>query len=62
MGTLSRRTQALVRAYVATLPGNLSPAAPLFTTCTGIAYTKNSLAEDFRDIRKFVLPGDTRQV
>jgi hypothetical protein len=62
LATLSRRTQALFRAYVATLPANLPPTAPIFTTRTGAAYTKNSLAEDFRDIRKLLLPGDTRQI
>ena len=59
---MSRRTQALIRAYVATLPNNLLPTAPIFMTRTGAAYTKNSLAKDFRDIRKLVLPGDTRQL
>ena len=29
---------------------------------TGAAYTRNSLAEDFRDIRKLPFPGDTRQL
>ncbi len=59
---MSRRTQALIRAYVATLPNNLLSTAPIFMTRTGAAYTKNSLAKDFRDIRKLVLPGDTRQL
>lgn len=47
---------------MATLPNNLLPTAPIFMTRTGAAYTKNSLAKDFRDIRKLVLPGDTRQL
>ena len=62
LATLSRRTQALIRAYVATLPDNLPPTAPIFMTRTGAAYTKNSLAKDFRDIRKLLFPGDTRQL
>ena len=57
LATLSRRTQALVRAYVATLPDNILPTSPIFMTRRGAAYTKNSLAKDFRDIRKLVLPG-----
>jgi hypothetical protein len=56
-----RRLQ-LIRAYVAPLPDNLPPTAPIFMTRTGAAHTKNSLAEDFRDIRKLVFPGDTRQL
>jgi hypothetical protein len=31
-------------------------------TRTSAAYTKNSLADDFRDIRKLLFPGDTRQL
>ena len=62
LATLSRRTQVLIRAYVATLPDNLLPTAPIFMTRTGAAYTKNSLAEDFRAIRKLLFPGDTRQL
>ena len=62
LATLSRRTQTLIRAYVATLPDNLLPTAPIFMTRTGAADTKNSLAEDLRDIRKLLFRGDTRQL
>ena len=62
LATLSRRTQVLIRTYATTLPENLLPTAPIFMTRTGAAYTKNSLAKDFRDIRKFLFPGDTRQL
>lgn len=62
LATLSKRTQALVRAYVSTRPPSVSQAAPIFVTRRGAAYTKNSLAEDFRDIRKLLFPGDTRQL
>jgi hypothetical protein len=62
LATLSRRTQALIRAYVATLPDNISPTSPIFMTRTGAAYTKNSLAKDFRDTRNLVFPKDTRQL
>lgn len=62
LATLSRRTQALIRAYVATLPDNLVPAARIFMTRRGAAYAKNSLAKDFRHIRKLVVPGDMRQL
>ena len=36
--------------------------APMFRTRRGAVYTKNSLAEDFRDIRKLVFPGDARVI
>lgn len=62
LATLSRRTQALVRAYVATLPDNILPTSPIFMTRRGAAYTKNSLAKDFRDTRNLVFPEDTRQL
>ncbi len=62
VGTLSRRTQALIRAYVADLPAYFIPSAPIFLTRRGAAYRKNSLSEDFRDIRSLVLPGDMRKL
>jgi hypothetical protein len=62
LATLSQRTQALMRGYVATLPSNLLPTAALFMTRTGAAYTKNSLAKDFRNIRRLLFPCDTRQL
>jgi integrase len=62
VGTLSLRTQALICAYVDTLPVELHPSAPIFRTRRGVPYRKNSLAEDFRAIRKIVLPGDKRQL
>lgn len=62
VGTLSHRTQALIRAYVANLPAQFIPSAPIFLTRRGAAYRKNSLSEDFRDIRALVLPGDMRKL
>lgn len=62
LGTLSRRTQALIRAYAAALPSEFLTSAPIFLTRRGAAYRKNSLSEDFRDLRAIVFPGDTRQL
>ena len=62
LATLSKRIQALVRAYVSTCPATVLPEVPVFVTRRGAAYTKNSLAKDFRDIRKLQFPGDTRQL
>jgi hypothetical protein len=62
VATLSKATAALVRAYITTLPPDQLPAAPIFRTRTGVSYTKNSLAKDFRDLRAAVLPGDRRML
>jgi integrase len=62
VGTLSRRTERLLLAYVATLPDDQLPSAPIFRTMRGRAFTKNSLSEDFRDLRTVTFPGDTRKL
>lgn len=56
---ITRRSAKVMDAYLAdrkviTLDG------PPFRTRRGVAYTKNSPAEDFRDIRALVWPGDSR--
>lgn len=61
-GTVTRRTEALVRAYAATLPDDYLTTAPLFLTRRGAVYTKNSLGDDFGDVREFVFPGERRQL
>lgn len=75
VGILSKRTQALVQAYLSDLDYELHDHAPIFrtrgsgTTPKGgrphapAAYTKNSLAEDFRTIRSEVLgKAETRRL
>lgn len=62
VGTLSARSVALMEAYLASLPADLLPTAPIFRNRSGTPYTKNSLAEDFRDIRRAVFPGDSRKL
>ena len=62
LATLSKRTQALVGAYVSTRPDTVSPEAPVFVTRGGAEYSKNSLGKDFREIRKLLFPKDTRQL
>jgi hypothetical protein len=52
----------VVKAYLAALPVDLLPNAPIFRNRSGTPYTKNSLAEDFRDIRKAVFPDDDRKL
>lgn len=65
-GTLSPRTQRLVQAYVASLGVTLLDDAPIFRSRgftpaskggrprAGVPYTRNTLNDDFSDLRKFV--------
>jgi hypothetical protein len=57
LGTLGIRASALVRAYVASLPGEHLPAAQIFRHRSGRPYSKDTLGDDFRDIRG---EGETR--
>jgi hypothetical protein len=74
-GTLSRRTQRLVLAYVAELGVTLLDDAPIFRSRgyepgpkggrprAGVPYTKDSLVDDFADVRKLVFgPGEKRRL
>ncbi|CAN7498457.1 hypothetical protein LJR231_003510 [Phyllobacterium sp. LjRoot231] len=62
--TLSRRTNRLLEWYIKATFGDADPigSMKIFRTRRGAAYTKNSFAEDFRDIRKVEFPGDTRMM
>jgi integrase len=51
MGRLGKRADALVRAYVASLPGESLAAAPIFRHRHGMPYSKDTLGDDFRDVR-----------
>ncbi len=57
LGTLSKRSSALVRAYIASLPGEHLPTAPIFRNRAGRPYTKDCLGHDFAKIRG---EGETR--
>lgn len=48
---LGKRASALLRAYLATLPAGQLPAAPIFRNRSGAPYSKDTLGDDFRDIR-----------
>ncbi|RWF66889.1 hypothetical protein [Mesorhizobium sp.] len=74
-GTLSRRTQRLVLAYVAELGVTLLDDAPIFRSRgyepgpkggrprAGVPYTKDSLVDDFADVRKLVFgSGEKRRL
>lgn len=72
-GTLSRRTERMVRAYLAGLDYTLHEDAPIFRTKgyapTGkggrprnsVPYTKDSLIDDFADLRRAVFGKDERR-
>lgn len=74
IGTLSRRTQLLLKWYVKSLPFELHPGAPIFHTRGAqpgpkggrprapAPYTKDTLSKDFRVVRDAEFPGDTRKV
>ncbi len=72
-GTLSRRSEALLDAYIAGLGYDLHDGAPIFRTrghwqgdgrpWPSRAYTKDRLSEDFRAIRTATFgPDETRQL
>jgi hypothetical protein len=62
LGTLSPRTEALIRAYLAAFPAAALPNAPLFRHRQGRAYSKDTLGDDFRTVRGVAFPDDTRRL
>jgi hypothetical protein len=50
-GTLGRRSQAILEAYLAKLGIELTNDAPIFRNRSGDPYSKDTLGDDFRDIR-----------
>lgn len=58
---LTRRSVKVLDAYLADRKV-IELDKPIFRTRRGAAYLKNSLAEDFRDIRALVFPGDDRKL
>jgi hypothetical protein len=62
IGTLSRRTEQLVSAYLAALGTERLPDAVLFRTRSGKAYQDARLSRDFETVRALVFPGDKRRL
>jgi hypothetical protein len=59
--TISRAASRVLDAYLAGLGAEIAPDAPLFRNRSGRAYTKDTLGDDFRDVRALVFgPGETR--
>jgi hypothetical protein len=60
--TLSPWSQAILRAYLAKLGTEIAPNAPVFRNRSGRAYSKDTLGDDFRDIREAIDKTDRRQL
>ena len=62
-GTLSRWSEAILEVYLKTLPAAPIGDALLFRNRSGAPYSKDTLGDDFREIRQMVLgPDDDRQL
>ncbi len=61
IGTLSRRSLRVLDAYLGDLGAEIAPNAPLFRNRSKAPYSKDTLGDDFRDVRAIVFgPGETR--
>jgi integrase len=60
IGTISKRTQALVEAYLAATGCELHDEAFLFRTRSGAPYRDSTLSHDFAAVRKLLFPGESR--
>lgn len=59
--TLSRPAQRVLDAYLAQLGAAVAPGAPMFRNRSGAPYSKDTLGDDFRDVRALVFgEGETR--
>lgn len=52
--TLSRPTTRVVDAYLVSLGLEIAPTAPIFRNRSGAPYSKDTLGDDFRDVREIV--------
>jgi len=60
-GTLSRRAEAVLDAYMAGLSVELLETAPIFRNRSGHPYSKDTLGDDFRDVRAAVFGASERR-
>jgi hypothetical protein len=59
--TLTRRASRVLDAYLASLGVEIAPSAPIFRHRHGAPYSKDTLGDDFRDVRKLAFgEGETR--
>ena len=62
IATLSNDTVARMEAYIAGLAFSLPPDQPFIRNRSGHVYSKDTLGDDFRDVRGMVFPGDERRL
>jgi hypothetical protein len=62
IGTLCKRTERLVSAYLSEMGTVLLPDAMLFRTRSGAAYIEATLSHDFAAVRAIAFPGDKRRL
>jgi hypothetical protein len=62
IGTLCKRTERLVSAYLSEMGTVLLPNAMLFRTRSGAAYIEATLSHDFAAVRAIAFPGDKRRL
>jgi hypothetical protein len=60
--TLSPWSLALLTSYVKMLGVELAPNAPIFRNRSGAPYSKDTLGDDFRDVREAINPNEKRQL
>ena len=60
--TISKATELLIERYLAGLAFALPADQPFIRNRSGHVYSKDTLGDDFRDVREVVFPGDTRRL
>ena len=60
VGTLTRRSERVLEAYLASMGASPLGDAAIFRNRSGQPYTADTLGDDFRDVRELVFPGDSR--
>jgi hypothetical protein len=62
IGTISKRTERMIKRYLEDLPYGTTPKATLFRTRSGGPYREDTLSDDFAAIRELEFPGDKRKL
>jgi hypothetical protein len=62
LATISKDTELLVERYLTGLPFAVPADEPFIRNRSGHVYSKDTLGDDFRDVRETVFPGDTRRL
>src|ERR1700733_6634905 len=61
IGTLTRRSLWALDGYLCELGADVALTAPIFRNRSGRAYSKDTLGDDFRDVRALVFGLDERR-